>query len=157
MEQENAKYFEKTDKLNEKLTDLILGLQKEVAELKEDTLVNAQHIKSIKTKNETNIGVVNDKLKEHIDCTSNLVEILEKEEETNKNNDYTTFLKTLLESDFKSLQNEAIEQTKREILNAKKIPAKSAGFNFGVVFNVISIISFVLVVAICLKYKLFFG
>lgn len=150
-------YFDKTDKLNEKLVNLIFHMQKEVAELKEDTLVNAQHIKIIKNKNEKNISVVNDKLKEHINLTSNFVEELEKEEEVNNNNnDYTTFLKTLLESDFKALQNEAIEQTKREILNVKKSPAKDTGFNFGIVFNAISVISFVLIIAICFKYKLFF-
>lgn len=150
-------FYEKVEKLNTQLTNLTLSLQKEVAELKEDTLVNAQHIKSLKQKSQRNISVVNDKLKEHIDLTGDLVEELEKEEQANENNDYMIFLKTLLESDFKALQNEAIEQTKREILNVKKSPAKNTGFNFGIVFNAISVISFVLIIAICFKYKLFFG
>ena len=94
MEEEFYKSF---SNLSTQLTDLTLSLQKEVAELKEYTVVN------------------------------------------------------------KALQNEAIEQIKREILNVKKSPAKNTGFNFGIVFNAISVISFVLIIAICFKCKLFFG
>lgn len=86
-------YYQKVEKLNEQLTELTLALQREVKELKEDTLVNAQHIKVLKQKNIKNLGVVNDKLKEHIDATADLAEDLGQMSEEKENNNYASFLK----------------------------------------------------------------
>lgn len=150
-------YYQKVEKLNEQLTELTLALQREVKELKEDTLVNAQHIKVLKQKNIKNLGVVNDKLKEHIDATADLAEDLGQMSEEKENNNYASFLKSLLESDFKALQSEMLEESKREILNAKTSNNTKGSFSFGIIFNILSLVSFVLIVFILVKYKLFFG
>ena len=150
-------YYQKVEKLNEQLTELTLALQKEVKELKEDTLVNAQHIKVLKQKNIKNLGVVNDKLKEHIDATADLAEVLGQMSEEKENNNYASFLKSLLESDFKALQSDMLEESKREILNAKTSNHTKGSFSFGIIFNILSLVSFVLIDFISVKYKLFFG
>lgn len=150
-------YYQKVEKLNEQLTELTLALQKEVKELKEDTLVNAQHIKVLKQKNINNLGIVNDRLKEHIDVTADLAEDLGQMSEEKENNNYASFLKSLLESDFKALQNEMLEESKREILNAKTSSNTKGSFSFGIIFNILSLVSFVLIVFISVKYRLFFG
>lgn len=150
-------YYQKVEKLNEQLTELTLALQKEVKELKEDTLVNAQHIKVLKQKNINNLGIVNDRLKEHIDVTADLAEDLGQMSEEKENNNYAIFLKSLLESDFKALQNEMLEESKREILNAKTSSNTKGSFSFGIIFNILSLVSFVLIVFISVKYRLFFG
>lgn len=70
---------------------------------------------------------------------------------------YASFLKSLLESDFKALQSEMLEESKREILNAKTSNNTKGSFSFGIIFNILSLVSFVLIVFISVKYKLFFG
>ncbi|BAM12549.1 hypothetical protein HCN_1339 [Helicobacter cinaedi PAGU611] len=153
MEQE---YKDKIEKLNSDLTKLTLDLQKEVKELKEDTLVNAQHIKILKTKNTNNLNTMNENLKRHIDNTANMSFALAEISEEQESSNYEKFLKTLLESDFKALQQEMIEETKRELLTKKVSKNQQGGFKIGMIFNLFGLLSFLLTLWICAKYKLLF-
>ncbi|EFR47522.1 hypothetical protein HW260_03140 [Helicobacter cinaedi] len=130
MEQE---YKDKIEKLNSDLTKLTLDLQKEVKELKEDTLVNG-----------------------HIDNTANMSFALAEISEEQESSNYEKFLKTLLESDFKALQQEMIEETKRELLTKKVSKNQQGGFKIGMIFNLFGLLSFLLTLWICAKYKLLF-
>ncbi|RDU61492.1 hypothetical protein [Helicobacter sp. MIT 14-3879] len=154
---ENKEYYQKVEKLNEQLVNLTLSLQNEVKELKEDTLVNAQHINVLKQKNLKNLNIVNAKLKEHIDNTDDLAQNLANTAIQKENNDYTYFLKSLLESDFKALQNEMLENTKREILNHQSSNSYHTknSLNLTTLCNVLSIISFIAIIVITVKYRLF--
>lgn len=81
------------DKINEKLTNLILELQTEVKNLKEDTICNAQHLQMLKEKNnDINhkiISAQNNQLK----STMSFVNDLQKENEANGTNNYADFIK----------------------------------------------------------------
>lgn len=148
----DKEYKEKLEKLNQDLVTLTLSLQNEVRELKEDTIVNAQHLNALKQKSMTGLNVVNSRLGEHINNVSEMTEVVVDIAQEKEENNYATFLKNLLESDFKALQYEMLEEAKREMLNVKA-PQTSKN-KFGIVFNVLSIVSFVLIAVICVKYKL---
>ena len=113
--------MEKTeiDKLLERITNLTLNLQKEVAELKEDTLVNASHIQIIKSSHSDNLNNLNNSVSGIVSSTNEFVEELEQELNKKSGDNYTEFLKSLLADDFNALQKEMLEDGKREILNAK--------------------------------------
>lgn len=151
-----TEYKEKIEKLGDALTKLTLDLQKEVKELKEDTLVNAVHIKTLKTKHTKSINVVNNKLKEHVDESEQMCNQLAEISEEQEGSNYENFLKSLLESDFKALQQEMLEEAKREILAKKPITKAQRRFNIGVIFNAFGVVGFLLVLWICVKYKLLF-
>ena len=145
------------DKLLNNLTTLTMDLQKEVAELKEDTLLNATHIALVKNSHKDKISTLNDSLIDINKNTSELANSVDEEFSKTGLDNYTEFLKSLLKQDFKALQNEAIEQTKRELLGTK---AKATKSNENAVFSflktlspVLSIISFTLI--ICVKFKIF--
>lgn len=112
-------------KLLERITNLALNLQKEVAELKEDTLVNASHIQIIKNAHSDNLNNLNSNVGNIVSSTSEFVIGLEKELSKNSGNNYTEFLKSLLKEDFNALQKEMLEEGKREILNAKSSAKKA--------------------------------
>lgn len=142
-----------------KLTNLTLNLQKEVAELKEDTIVNASHIQLMKASSKDNLNDLNSSVNSLNNATNELVSGIEEELNKTSGNNYAEFLKTLLKEDFKALQNEMIEQTKRELLNAKT-HAKTKNSNPILSFiqkisPVLSIISFTLLIIICVKFKIF--
>ena len=151
-----TEYKEKIEKLGNALTKLTLDLQKEVKELKEDTLVNAAHIKTLKTKHTKSINIVNNKLKEHVDNAEQMSESLAEISEEQEGNNYEKFLKSLLESDFKALQQKMLEEAKREILAKKPITKAQRRFNIGIIFNTFGVAGFLLVLWICVKYKLLF-
>lgn len=155
---DDKEFYDKVEKLNESLANLTLELQNEVKELKEDTLVNAQHIHALKEKHIKSLGVVNDSLKAHIDNTGEMAGELAEAHREKEENDYTSFLKELLSSDFKALQTDMIEETKRELISVKKPPKKSKGGGnpFNTIANLLSFISFAFLVIICIKYKLLF-
>lgn len=142
-----------------KTANLIVALQKEVGELKEDTLVNASHIHLLKNSSKDRIKELNSNMNELNEVTNELVDGLEQELKENKTDNYTKFLKSLLEEDFKALQNEAIEEVKRELLNTKAQKNKKQE-NIIISFckmisPVLSIVSFILLITICVKFKLF--
>ena len=99
--------------LLDKIADLTLALQKEVKELKEDTCVNAYHIKEIKEKHEKNLRTLNSDISKTATSLGDFSEHIETTINENGANNYTEFLKSLLQNDFKSMQNEAIEELKR--------------------------------------------
>lgn len=145
----------KINELNERMTNLVIALQEQVKELKEDTLLNAQHIKVLKDKHQKETEKINDTLKDHIDNTSQLVEQASEMSEQNETNNYTDFLKTLLESDFKAEQTKIIENTKRELLGAKSSKKNNDIFaTIAPITNLLGLVAFVLVFIICYKYKL---
>lgn len=92
------------EKLNQDLVTLTLSLQNEVKELKEDTIVNAQHLNALKQKSMNGLNVVNSRLGEHINNVSEMTEVVVDIAQEKEENDYATFSKNLLESDFKALQ-----------------------------------------------------
>lgn len=135
-----TEYKEKIEKLGDALTKLTLDLQKEVKELKEDTLVNAAHIKTLKTKHTKSINVINNKLKEHVDNAGQMSESLAEINEEQEGSNYENFLKSLLESDFKALQQEMLKEAKREILAKKPIVKAQGKFNIGIIFNAFGLV-----------------
>lgn len=146
------------DKLLERITNLALNLQKEVAELKEDTLVNASHIQIIKNAHSDNLNNLNSNVGNIVSSTSEFVIGLEKELSKNSGNNYTEFLKSLLKEDFNALQKEMLEEGKREILNAKPSPNKSGNIFFSFLKGIspfLSLFSFILLIIICVKFNLF--
>lgn len=150
-----------TDKLLERITNLTLNLQKEVAELKEDTLVNASHIQIIKSSHSDNLNNLNSSVSGIVSSTNEFVEELEQELNKKSGNNYTEFLKSLLAEDFNALQKEMLEEGKREILNAKSSAKKSGGgenifFSFlKDISPFLSLFSFILLIIICIKFNLF--
>lgn len=149
------------DKLLERITNLTLNLQKEVAELKEDTLVNASHIQIIKSSHSDNLNNLNSSVSGIVSSTNEFVEELEQELNKKSGNNYTEFLKSLLVEDFNALQKEMLEEGKREILNAKSSAKKSGGgenifFSFlKDISPFLSLFSFILLIIICIKFNLF--
>ena len=149
------------DKLLERITNLTLNLQKEVAELKEDTLVNASHIQIIKSSHSDNLNNLNSSVSGIVSSTNEFVEELEQELNKKSGNNYTEFLKSLLAEDFNALQKEMLEEGKREILNAKSSAKKSGGgenifFSFlNDISSFLSLFSFILLIIICIKFNLF--
>ncbi|MBX7491222.1 hypothetical protein [Helicobacter turcicus] len=144
----------------DKITDLALKLQKEVAELKEDTLVNASHIALLKNSNKEHIEDLNTNLSELNNATSEFVSGVEKEFNKKSGDNYTEFLKSLLKEDFLALQKEMIEDSKREILNAKGGAKAKQKENIllsflGFLSPILSLISFSLLMLICVKFKIF--
>ena len=150
-----------SDKLLERITNLTLNLQKEVAELKEDTLVNASHIQIIKSSHSDNLNNLNSSVSGIVSSTNEFVEELEQELNKKSGNNYTEFLKSLLAEDFNALQKEMLEEGKREILNAKSSAKKSGGgenifFSFlKDISPFLSLFSFILLIIICIKFNLF--
>lgn len=141
-----------------KIADLTMALQKEVAELKEDTLVNASHIQIIKNSHKDKMNDLNTSVSDLNNATIEIVNGIEDEFSKTSGTNYTEFLKALLQEDFKALQNEAIEQSKREILamnkgSKKKENAFMAFLSF--ISPFLSVFSFVLLLVICVKFKLF--
>lgn len=156
---EDKTYQEKLEKLNEDLVLITLELQKEVSELKEDTFLNALHIKKLKEGSGKNFENIENCMETHIKDTSEMIEDVFTESENQENKDYAKFLKELLDSDFRATQAEMIENAKREILNMKNSATKSKNSKFDsrIIFNAMSVISFVLILFISIKYKIFFG
>lgn len=139
-----------------KVIDLNLTLQKKVADLQDDTLLNAKHINLLKTSNveymDKNTTVIKEQLKSNIA----LVEGLEEDTEKKSANNYTKFIKSLLESDFKAIQNELVEDVRRQFTKnkGKTIQQKQGNSKINIVFNIMSLVSFVFLVYICFKYNL---
>lgn len=149
------------DKLLERITNLTLNLQKEVAELKEDTLVNASHIQIIKSSHSDNLNNLNNSVSGIVSSTSEFVDELSEELNKKSGDNYTEFLKSLLADDFNALQKEMLEDGKREILNAKSNTKKSGGGGnifFSFIKDMspfISLVSFILLMIICFKFNIF--
>ncbi|TNB59114.1 hypothetical protein FDR72_08815 [Campylobacter helveticus] len=151
IEAQNAKTM---FKLNEELSKLVFTLQKEVKNLKEDTLVNAQHLYMFKKLNTKSINTLNDEMDTHLKATTEFVENLGIENEKNNADNYSAFINTLLTEDFAKKQNEVIEELKREF-NAKPKITKNK-YSFLVKFSfALSLASFSLLMLICVKFRLF--
>lgn len=146
--------LEKQNKLFEELTELTLILQKEVKELKEDTCVNAQHISDVKKRHSRNLQTLNNDLSNITGSTQEFTNALQGEMEKTQSSNYNNFLKELLESDFKALQNEMIEDSKREMLADKNNNKTSASGIPNKIFIILSCVNFSLLVWIIIKFKL---
>lgn len=141
--------------LNKRLSHLVFTLQKEVKELKEDTLINAQHLSMLKRLSNKSINTLNDEVKSHLTETENFVSSLEKENEKNGTNNYASFIKTLLSEDFSKKQNELLEELKREFNTKGKEKKKQSTSLLPKISFILSLISFSLLMLICVKFKLF--
>lgn len=139
-----------------KAIDLNLTLQKKVSDLNEDTFLNAKHINLLKTGNVEYMDKNNTILKEQLKSNIALVEGLEEDTEKKSANNYTKFIKSLLESDFKAIQNELVEDVRRQFTKnkGKPIQQKQSGSKINIIFNIMSLVSFVFLVYICFKYNL---
>ncbi|TNB60688.1 hypothetical protein [Campylobacter helveticus] len=126
IEAQNAKTM---FKLNEELSKLVFTLQKEVKNLKEDTLVNAQHLYMFKKLNTKSINTLNDEMDTHLKATTEFVENLGIENEKNNADNYSAFINTLLTEDFAKKQNEVIEELKREFNAKPKITKNKSSLN----------------------------
>lgn len=149
---------EKLNQATSKTMDLSLALQKKVSDLQEDSFLNAQHIQVIKNTHQMHIDKTQSVLKKHIADTDNFI-VEFAEEDTKKGVDnYTNFIKSLLTSDFKALQNETLEEVRRQFTKNKgKKPSESKsnkGFSFNIIFNIMSLVSFIFLIYLCMKYKL---
>ncbi|ECK2550139.1 hypothetical protein FQW77_08670 [Campylobacter jejuni] len=144
--------LEQYQELNEKLSRLVLMLQKEVKELKEDTLINAYAIKDLQSNSSEDIKMVTNVVEGHLDNTSEIIqEIVEKNEENSEEN-YTKFLKTLLIEDFTKKQKELLERSNQNtiITNSKNSDSFVSYLSFFV-----SLFSLGFLLFICFKFNLF--
>lgn len=149
---------EKLNLATNKTMDLSLALQKKVSDLQEDSFLNAQHINAIKSTHQMHIDKTQTILKKHITDTDNFIVELAEEDTKKGVDNYTNFIKGLLTSDFKALQNETLEEVKRQFTKNKgKKPSESKGnkgFSFNIIFNLMSLASFIFLIYLCMKYKL---
>lgn len=140
--------------LNERLSNLVFTLQKEVKNLKEDTLINAQHLSMFKKMSAKSINNLNKEVETHLQATGDFIGNLESENEKNNADNYSTFIKTLLSEDFAKKQNEMIEELKREF-HQKPQKTKSTNSFLTKVSFTLSLVSFSLLMFICIKFQIF--
>lgn len=158
IDEDFSKLKNEVEKLNEatnKTMDLSLALQKKISDLQEDSFINAQHIQVIKNTHQSHIEKTQSILKKHIVDTDNFVVELAEEDAKKGVDNYANFIKELLASDFKALQNETLEEIKRQFIKNKgKKLESNKGSKFNIIFNAMSLISFIFLVYLCFKYKL---
>lgn len=153
--QDKNELIKTTKDLNEKLSNLVFTLQKEVAELKEDTIINAQHLYMLKRLSSKSINTLNDELKSTVESTGEFVSSLEKENEKNGTNNYQALIKELLTQDFSKKQNELLEELKRELNTKGKEKKSTSSSSLTKISFILSLISFSLLMLIVVKFKLF--
>lgn len=153
--QDKNELIKTTKDLNEKLSNLVFTLQKEVAELKEDTIINAQHLYMLKRLSSKSINTLNDELKSTVESTGEFVSSLEKENEKNGTNNYQALIKELLTQDFSKKQNELLEELKRELNTKGKEKKSTSSSSLTKISFILSFISFSLLMLIVVKFKLF--
>lgn len=153
--QDKNELIKTTKDLNEKLSNLVFTLQKEVAELKEDTIINAQHLYMLKRLSSKSINTLNDELKSTVESTGEFVSSLEKENEKNGTNNYQALIKELLTQDFSKKQNELLEELKRELNTKGKEKKSTSSSSLTKISFILSLISFSLLMLIIVKFKLF--
>ncbi|ECL6143836.1 hypothetical protein [Campylobacter jejuni] len=147
----------KNKELSDKLVHLVLTLQKEVKELREDTVVNAQHLSILKSNSTKTMNTLNNEMINHINETSEIIEEVIEQSEENSGNNYTNFLKSLLQEDFAKKQHEIIEELRRE-LGGKTKPVYSNVKQNSIIVNLsflMSMLSFGLLLFICFKFNIF--
>ncbi|TXE78484.1 hypothetical protein FPD46_07925 [Campylobacter peloridis] len=147
-------------KLNEKMVNLILTLQKELKLIKEDVLVNSQHISNLKNKSTSALSVLNEAVSSHVENTGEMIENIILGQDDNKETSYSNFLKTLLLEDFQKKQKEILENIRREVGNPIKKTtnkkANSTSNNFLIILSLIfSLSSLSLLLFICFKFNIF--
>ncbi|EAL3926896.1 hypothetical protein A0044_07110 [Campylobacter upsaliensis] len=140
--------------LNERLSNLVFTLQKEVKNLKEDTLINAQHLSMFKKMSAKSINNLNKEVETHLQATGDFIGNLESENEKNNADNYSSFIKTLLSEDFAKKQNEMIEELKRKF-HQKPQKTKSTNSFLTKVSFTLSLVSFSLLMIICMKFQIF--
>lgn len=153
--QDKNELIKTTKDLNEKLSNLVFTLQKEVAELKEDTIINAQHLYMLKRLSSKSINTLNDELKSTVESTGEFVSSLEKENEKNGTSNYQALIKELLTQDFSKKQNELLEELKRELNTKGKEKKSTSSSSLTKISFILSLISFSLLMLIVVKFKLF--
>lgn len=153
--QDKNELIKTTKDLNEKLSNLVFTLQKEVAELKEDTIINAQHLYMLKRLSSKSINTLNDELKSTVESTGEFVSSLEKENEKNGTSNYQALIKELLTQDFSKKQNDLLEELKRELNTKGKEKKSTSSSSLTKISFILSLISFSLLMLIIVKFKLF--
>lgn len=153
--QDKNELIKTTKDLNEKLSNLVFTLQKEVAELKEDTIINAQHLYMLKKLSSKSINTLNDELKSTVESTGEFVSSLEKENEKNGTSNYQALIKELLTQDFSKKQNDLLEELKRELNTKGKEKKSTSSSSLTKISFILSLISFSLLMLIIVKFKLF--
>lgn len=146
---EKDKKIEINERLITDLTNLVLVLQKQVKNLHEDTLVNAQHLASFLDKQKNNLVKINNVLNDHVGETADMIENIVAEHEDKKSGNYIQFLNGLLKDDFFKKQNEVIEKAQREALG--KVAKNNIGNYLSLIIS-ISSASFLLF--ICYKFNI---
>ncbi|HBK6299148.1 TPA: hypothetical protein LM653_001891, partial [Campylobacter jejuni] len=89
--------------------------------------------------------------------TSEIIEEVIEQSEENSGNNYTNFLKSLLQEDFAKKQHEIIEELRRE-LGGKTKPVYSNVKQNSIIVNLsflMSMLSFGLLLFICFKFNIF--
>ncbi|OCS21961.1 hypothetical protein CFVI97532_07110 [Campylobacter fetus subsp. venerealis cfvi97/532] len=141
------------EELNQKLIDYITKLQTENKELIEDTSLNAMHIKQLRDKFERVYNGLNDELRQTNKNCDEFSQGLEVKFNENSNNNYANFIKELVKNDFTAMQNNIVEDFKREF--GGKAPAKQGSNLVSIIALILSGVSFVFLMLLNFKFDLF--
>lgn len=128
--------------LNDKLIEYITKIQKANAELREDNLLNAMHIKQLRDKFNKAYNGLNDGLVQtNKNCDEFSQDLEIKFSESGQDN-YAKFIKELLNNDFIAMQKSMAEDIKREVGLTSTVhkPKSNLISNISLVFSVLSFI-----------------
>lgn len=148
-------YDEKLNELNEKLVDMVLLVQEQTKEAKEDIMWISQHLLNLRNKFKEVSNSMNNELKNTNISLEQASFVLAEDFEKNSEKNYSSFLKQLLVDDFNHKQNLIIERLKNEFKQDKKTSNKGLSSLFNKISFIMSIISLTLLMVICLKFNIF--
>lgn len=150
------KHIESNDPL-ENILNFIGEHQVLIDELKQDVFLNAQQIQSVKKHFEEHLKSLNKDNKDLANGAKDVIGALKDSVENVNNESYGNFLVKLLKEDFNAKQQDEIANIRREL--SSSIPKKSKEnpiFSFiKFITPTLSIFSFVLLMFICFKFKIF--
>lgn len=142
----------------EKMGKLILALQEEVKNLKEDTCVNALVLKEMKENHSQAIKLSNKNTQQLKNEVLNFSGGLEEAINEKGLDNYSEFLKSLLKNDFNAKLNEELELLKREIAKNDKGKKSSSEIEIPFIFKagaILGILSGVFCIFLIVKFNLF--
>ncbi|ELW8065334.1 hypothetical protein QLJ34_001778, partial [Campylobacter coli] len=145
-------YDQKLNELNEKLVDMVLLVQEQTKEAKEDIVWISQHLLSLRNKFKEVSNSMNNEIKNTNNSLEQASSLLADDFEKNSEKNYSSFLKQLLVDDFNHKQNLIIERLKNEFKQDKKTNNKTLNSLLNKISFVISITSFTLLIVICFKF-----
>ncbi|CAD7289526.1 hypothetical protein LMG7974_01603 [Campylobacter majalis] len=146
----------KIEELNDKLANLVLMLQRQNRDLLEDTNLNAMHIKQLRERFEKAYNGLNGEIRKTNENCDEFSQGLEVKFNENGNNNYSNFIKELIKNDFTAIQNNIIEELRRELGsgNAVKTSPKSSNLTSNIAL-ILSIVSFIFLMILNFKFNLF--